>query len=67
MEHNLKKLIKYTSPKKTRELIESHVDELKISTEEKQVVIMVDKQYAFNQLCSGEHISNVISAVEKIF
>jgi hypothetical protein len=56
MAPNLKKLIECTLSSKTRTLIEKYVEEIYINEVDKQVVIMVDRQDIFNQICSVHHI-----------
>ena len=66
MEKNLKKLVENISPKSTREIVEDHVNSIEL-TDSDEVIVMVDRRYAFNNLHSSEHIWNLISWVRKAF
>lgn len=67
MEHNLKAFLGHVSPKPTRELAEAHVKRVNLFKETEEVVLFVDKKYAFNELTSHEHIDQVKRAVQKAF
>lgn len=66
METNLNKLIENISSKSTREILEDHVKSIEL-TDSKEIILIIDRKYAFNILRSHEHIWNIISWVKKSF
>lgn len=67
METNIKKLIGNISGKSTRKIVEDHIKELNINTENKSIIIILDKKFALHQLSSNEHIWDLLKWVKKSF
>lgn len=66
MEKKLKKLLKNTHNKYTREIIEDHVNNIDLTNSDK-VILTIDRKYALNMLNSHEYIWSVISWVKNTF
>lgn len=66
MEANFKKIIENISNKSIKEIIEDHVKSIKLTNSD-EVVILIDRRYAFNILHWHEHIWELISWVKKTF
>ena len=66
MEKDIKEFLENISSKSTRELIQEHLSSLEI-TKNKEIVMVIDRKYAFNNLNSHEHRESVIKWLKKAF
>jgi len=65
MEKGLRKFIEAVRPRNTRELVQDHVRRVEVTRGE--VLLHVDKRYAFNLINSSGHVENVIASVKRAF
>lgn len=67
MQKELKIYIDNLSPKETRQIVEKHAKRIDLNEEENQIIIIIDKKYAYNDLISSPHIENAQKAVKQSF
>lgn len=67
MKKDIELFIEKVASKEIREVLEKHLSEILKDDTEKEVILMVDKKYALNELHTSSEVEKLAHAVHKVY